>query len=252
MVKSAGGLRLTVLGFGGWLSDPAFGQSAYLLECGGIRILMDCGEGCVEGLRSCCSLDVTDLTAVLITHAHGDHVLGLPTLLQRAKHAGVRLTVAALPEVLDSIKELLKALQIPEYFDYVNEVPLKYGAEVSLAGFSVKAFRAEHKVPSASLAVRVCGKLVAYSGDSWPNDEFLKGVEGADLLIHEVSMPYGLVDVARECGHTPAELVGHVVSVARPKVFMPTHYYVSPPAIEADSLAGCSVIMPAKCLKVWL
>lgn len=58
-------------------------QTAYLLECGGTRLLVDCGT---TAARSLSRLDLTlaDIEAVYVSHIHLDHVGGLPELaLQR-------------------------------------------------------------------------------------------------------------------------------------------------------------------------
>jgi Cft2 family RNA processing exonuclease len=68
-----GPIRITIAGGGG------VGSSAYLVEYGGSRILLDCGIG--GGGRTAELPDEID--AVIISHAHGDHMGGLPELLRR-------------------------------------------------------------------------------------------------------------------------------------------------------------------------
>ena len=55
------------------------GSSAYVLEYGGSRSLLDCGIG-GAGMYSALP---ERLDAVVLTHAHGDHMGGLPELLRR-------------------------------------------------------------------------------------------------------------------------------------------------------------------------
>jgi metallo-beta-lactamase family protein len=68
-----GPIRVTIAGGGG------VGSSAYVVEYGGSRILLDCGIG--GGGRTAELPD--ELDAVIISHAHGDHMGGLPDLLRR-------------------------------------------------------------------------------------------------------------------------------------------------------------------------
>jgi Cft2 family RNA processing exonuclease len=68
-----GPIRITIAGGGG------IGSSAYLLEYGGARILLDCGIG---GAGMYGALP-EELDAAVLTHAHGDHMGGLPELLRR-------------------------------------------------------------------------------------------------------------------------------------------------------------------------
>ena len=248
-------MKVTILGFGGWVSNPLLGQPAYLVEEGNVRILLDCGEGTLEKLVKCTCLDVNSLSFILITHAHGDHLLGLPTLIQRAKHLGKRLNVAAPSPVVESLRELLSALQIPHYMDYVIITELQTGVWVRLnEGIRVKAINAIHPVPSVSYVLRVGSKIVAYSGDTWPNSDFLREAEGADVLIHEVSAPPGMVEEARLYGHTPSEYVPDIIRKVKPRYFIPTHYYVEPPRLMLGeglhSLSETCVVFPAQCLSV--
>jgi ribonuclease Z len=56
-------------------------HSSVLLTYGSEGILVDCGEGTQRQLRLA-GIPANKITKVLISHWHGDHVLGLPGLLQ--------------------------------------------------------------------------------------------------------------------------------------------------------------------------
>ena len=56
-------------------------HSAILLSYKAEKILVDCGEGTQRQLRVA-KISACKITKILITHWHGDHVLGLPGLMQ--------------------------------------------------------------------------------------------------------------------------------------------------------------------------
>ena len=73
--------RLTFLGTSGAIPTEDRNHTAILLTYEGENILVDCGEGTQRQFRKA-KLNPGKITKILITHWHGDHVLGLPGLLQ--------------------------------------------------------------------------------------------------------------------------------------------------------------------------
>lgn len=74
-------IDLTLLGTSALIPLPERAETAALLTCGGRSILFDCGEGTQMAARKAgVSLMKTDVIA--LTHYHGDHIFGLPGLLQ--------------------------------------------------------------------------------------------------------------------------------------------------------------------------
>ena len=59
--------------------------NATLVEAGATRVMIDCGFSCRETERrlSRLGLGVADLSALLVTHEHGDHVRGIPLLARK-------------------------------------------------------------------------------------------------------------------------------------------------------------------------
>ena len=74
-------LDVTLLGVAALMPIPDRALTAAVLACAGRSILFDCGEGTQTAARKAgVSLMSTDLIA--LTHFHGDHIFGLPGLLQ--------------------------------------------------------------------------------------------------------------------------------------------------------------------------
>ncbi|MBQ4362650.1 MAG: MBL fold metallo-hydrolase, partial [Oscillospiraceae bacterium] len=74
-------IKVTLLGTSGLLPTPERALTSALLEFGGKQILFDCGEGTQTAARKAsCSLANVDIIA--LTHYHGDHIFGLPGLMQ--------------------------------------------------------------------------------------------------------------------------------------------------------------------------
>ncbi len=74
-------MKITFLGTGSMVPTPERNHTAILLSYENENILVDCGEGTQKQLRLA-KIAPTKITKVLITHWHGDHVLGLPGLIQ--------------------------------------------------------------------------------------------------------------------------------------------------------------------------
>lgn len=67
-------------------------HTAMLLQYNDENILIDCGEGTQRQFRKA-ELNPCRLTRILITHWHGDHILGLPGLLQTLALNGYNRTL---------------------------------------------------------------------------------------------------------------------------------------------------------------
>ena len=239
-------ISLTVLGFGGWLSNPFYGQSGYLIQGEGLRILLDAGEGTYRSLRMCEGLSTKDIDYVILTHPHGDHVLGIPTMLQIAKYEGVKVRILAPQDTIESVRGIMNCLKAQSFLGSAELKSLPYQGTVSLDRITITTVKAIHPPPSISLILEVGDARIAYSGDTSPNEEFLKAAVGSDILIHEVSASSEMAEEALKYGHTSSSDLPKILSIARPKLFLPTHYPFSLPAISCD-VEGVRCLTPALC-----
>jgi len=74
-------LKITFLGTSDAIPSAERNHTAILLNYKEENILVDCGEGTQRQFRKA-KLNPNKITRILITHWHGDHVLGIPGILQ--------------------------------------------------------------------------------------------------------------------------------------------------------------------------
>lgn len=120
------------------LSSGSSGN-ALLLSCGDTHLLVDAGISCrriTAGLREL-GLTLDDLTAILITHTHTDHISGLQTLL---KHSEVPIAATA-----QTGRGL--AYRLAGVSDRLLDAPLCHS--FSLGSCTVTAFPNSHDAPGA-------------------------------------------------------------------------------------------------------
>ncbi|MCW2960155.1 MAG: rnz [Thermoleophilia bacterium] len=140
-------LDLVVLGSAASVPSAARGLSSALIRRGGARLLIDCGEGTQRQLMR--STGLGELDAVLLTHLHADHVLGLPGML---KTFGLRdrtepLLIAG-PPGLDRFLRVLQPVIGRLPFRLEVEETDGMDATWSQDGCIVRAIPTDHGVPS--------------------------------------------------------------------------------------------------------
>ncbi|MFB6155825.1 MAG: ribonuclease Z [Haloferacaceae archaeon] len=141
-------MRVTFLGTSGAIPTTERGPSALMVNREGERLLFDCGEGTQrQMMRYGTGFDVEH---VFVTHLHGDHVLGLPGLVQTWGFNGrdEPLAVHAPAGTRGEIERLVRAgAHEPDFPVRVHEVS-PGDAALDGDGFAVRAFATEHRTRS--------------------------------------------------------------------------------------------------------
>ena len=107
-------IDLVLLGCGGNVPMPNRNLSSLFINYKGKKILIDCGEGTQVSMRmKNCGFKTIDL--ILITHLHGDHIIGLIGLLSTMGNSGKvdDLTIVGprgIIETMNAIKVLIEYL----------------------------------------------------------------------------------------------------------------------------------------------
>lgn len=146
-------LTVTLLGTGGTQPLPHRALAALSVTVQGRTLLLDCGEGTQTALRRW-GVSAYRLSHVLLTHYHGDHILGLPGLLQTLSSLGRTepLTVVG-PAGLDAVAASIAALAGPLPFAVQWR---EAGTGPFAAGpLTVTPFPLEHRVPCCGYALHL-------------------------------------------------------------------------------------------------
>ena len=205
-------MRLTILGKSPSWQDSDGACSGYLVEVGGLRLLIDCGNGVFAKLRRHAEYERID--AVIVSHLHADHMLDLvpfasaltygPRLRSKRPrlHAppGARLALRRLCGAWNSETLIEDAFELREY---------EPSRGLELDGVRVRFQAVPHYVPTYALELGVSGegRRLVFSADCGPNDELVAFADGAALLLIEATL---LEDPDEPTGHLSAAQAGAI------------------------------------------
>ena len=117
-------IDLTLLGCGGNVPMPNRFLSSLFINYKGRKMLIDCGEGTQVAMKKYnCGFKTIDL--ILITHLHGDHIIGLIGLLQTMGNSGKTddLTIVGPVGITDAMNAIKVLVEYLPYRVYVVENP---------------------------------------------------------------------------------------------------------------------------------
>ena len=199
-------MRIRILGCSGGIGAGSR-TSAMLVDD---DVLIDAGTG----IGDLALEDLDSIRHVFLTHAHLDHVAGLPMLVDRVfdENFETPLTVYACEETLRAIQaHLFNDVIWPDFARLPSpENPmLRYhvcspGDTVTINRRDFYAVDVMHTVPSLGFTVQNSGGAFAVSGDTKTNETLwpvLNACEVLRVLVIEVSFPDEMEQLANEAGH---------------------------------------------------
>ncbi|MEK6817287.1 MAG: ribonuclease Z, partial [Nanoarchaeota archaeon] len=113
------------------------------------NILIDCGEGTQRQFRKA-KLNPCKISRLLITHWHGDHVLGIPGLLQTLALSGYKKVIYIYGPrgTKKYIEEIIKIFKFVGKYEIKVEEILNKGKFFETSDFYLEAEQMEHGTPA--------------------------------------------------------------------------------------------------------
>ncbi len=145
-------IRVRFLGTAAALPTVRRNVSGIAVQREGRSLLWDCGEGTQRQIMRYGTGFSFD--HIFITHAHADHLLGLPGLLRTMGLQGRRqgMTVYGPAGTEATLRAAVRLGAVRQAFP-VEIRGLPPGGRVDFAGWAVHAFRADHGVPALGYAL---------------------------------------------------------------------------------------------------
>ncbi len=231
-------MEITVLGKSPAWQDIGGACSGYLVRDGDFVLLLDCGNGVFGKLREVC--DYVDISAVLISHLHADHVLDLVPFSYALSYAPRQqpVPVDGWPGTEHRARPHLYAP--PGAQEFFRRVVGCWGDEALIENaFALEEYEPGDELTLGPLAVRFCevphytlthavdvrtssGRRLTFSADCSPNYQLPTFARDTDMLLIEATLPRP--ERTGERGHLTSREAGEHALRARARRLVLTHF----------------------------
>ncbi len=213
-----------ILGSGYAVPEEGHDNTHLFIQQGIHGVLVDCASNPVVRLRQA-GIAFSQITDLILTHFHPDHVSGMPLLLMDLWLMGRKqpLQIYGLPHTIDRAEAMMK---LYDWKKWPNFFPVMFHRlpeqEMSLVihspDLNIYSSPVKHLIPTIGLRVEFIPqeKVVAYSCDTEPCSQVAALADKADVLIHEAT--------GASVGHSSSQQAAQIARQAGVKELILIHY----------------------------
>jgi ribonuclease Z len=216
--------KVIVLGSGYAVPEEGHENTHLLIEEGNQHILVDCATSPLIRLKKA-GLGYDQVTDLILTHFHPDHVAGVPGFLVESWLLGRKhpLNVYGLAHTIDRVETMMGLYdwkKWPNFFPVVFHRLPEMDMSLVYQSPSLKIFASpvKHLTPTIGLRVEFIQeeKVVTYSCDTEPCPSLFDLAHHANVLIHEAA--------GGSVGHSSAAQAGYTARQAEVGQLYLIHY----------------------------
>jgi ribonuclease Z len=219
------------LGTGGAVATRKRDNMSFLIDHDETLVLVDCPGSAIQKIKKF-NYDPRNVSSILVTHIHPDHIYGLPSFVHSLmldkcliRLYGSKETVQLCQNLLDLFH--LRDEKIKAKIEFVSLDPGKnFILKESLQCVS---FRVPHSSSSLGFRLRLEKekKELLYSGDTQLNPLLFEEASGIDYLIHDCSAPSRFFKKypSLYTMHTNSLELGRLSQQAKVKCLIPCHFF---------------------------
>ncbi len=213
---------ITFLGTANAVPNKDHQNTHFLVESNEHLLMVDCVGNPVVRLEQA-GINPLDLTGLVLTHFHPDHVSGVPLLMLDLWLMGRNkpLPIFGLHDVIVRFEQMMSLFKWEDWKGFfpveLHRIPsIEMAPLIQVDDFQVLGSPVLHMIPAMGLRMKTRDGTIAYSTDTRPCDAVVRLAEGADILIHEAT---GEGD-----GHSFPEEAGRIAQRAGARELYLVHY----------------------------
>lgn len=261
-------IEVTLLGTGSPIPDPRRAGPSTLIRAGGQTFLVDCGRGVQQRLAAV-GVSATQLSALLLTHLHSDHIADLGDVIITRWVSNFApdlppLPIIGPPGTAEVVENMLKAFsfdigyRIAHHADLTTPPPVEVeevtgGVVWGRDEVSISVGPTDHRPVTPTIGFRVehHGASVVLAGDTVPCESLDALAEGAGALVH-TAIRSDLIELLPQqrirdiCDyHSSVEQAAETAERAGVGILVLTHYVPAiAPGQEEDWRALAATVFP--------
>ena len=146
-------MEITFLGTSSAVHSSSRSHPSIALKAFGEVMLFDCGEGTQRQLIYA-KISPMKISKIFISHYHGDHILGIPGLLQSMSFRGreTKLTIYG-PKGLNNLREAIASLGFPNFDFPLEWIEIDSGTVIENEEYVIKAQRVRHNTLTLAYSI---------------------------------------------------------------------------------------------------
>jgi ribonuclease Z len=188
-------------------------------------VLLDCGDGAIRNILRF-GVDVRNISSILITHCHSDHLSGLTQIIEtmsiRKKQTDLNVYgPSGLLEYVSTIQRITNVAFNKKFQLYVKESIPNQEFRTTLQ--RVSTFEMDHTLPALGYRIESNGKVVSFTGDTQPCKALKELGRNADLFVHEATYLQKDLDKARPPKHSTPKDAASAAALAGSEKLVLTH-----------------------------